>query len=627
MRSTTSAAAASAPLSPSVSGSYPRSSPIETYLRRIHAEIAELKDGKPYSNIPAMANVDPNNFGIALATADGYVYEVGDTRDEFSIQSISKPFTYGLALADRGMDAVDAKVDVEPSGDSFNEISLAEGTGRPANAMINAGALTATSLVRSSGGVTRFNRILNTYSAFAGRQLSVSERIYRSELKSGHRNHALAYLLRSFDIIESDPAPVIKDYFRQCSVMVNALDLAMMAATLANSGRNPLSNEQVLDIEPVERVLSVMATCGMYDDAGAWLSSVGMPAKSGVGGGTIAVLPGQVGLAVYSPPLDAHGSSVRGVATSQRVSHDMQLHFVRAARTGRSAIRNVYDITAAPSGIRRTDEAVEVLRSHGHRAQVLELNGDLLFAGAESVVRALSNLDDAVEIVTLDLRSVDEVSEVALRLIAESAEMLASNGLGLVLVDSEGTVTQDLAARGREVPSFPTRNAAVEYCETQLIAAYGSELVLPDVMEPVDSPALSQLDPEDAQTVQNLMEERTFDDGDVVRRVGQRFGGVFFIVSGMIATSMPGPDGSRIKLTTLGPGMTFGEMALGTDKRQETTVKAAGPVRLKVLTADAMDSLEEENPRLAVELWKALTRDAYTRVEQYLRESALRARD
>ncbi|MBP3037351.1 glutaminase A [Arthrobacter sp. zg-ZUI100] len=620
MRSTGSISAASA--SPSAP-----SSPIENYLRRIHTEIAELRDGKPYSSIPAMANVDPDNFGIALATADGYVYEIGDTREQFSIQSISKPFTYGLALADRGMEAVDAKVDVEPSGDSFNEMSLAEGTGRPANAMINAGALTATSLVRGSGGVTRFNRILNTYSAFAGRQLTVSERIYRSELKSGHRNHALAYLLRSFDIIESDPTPVIKDYFRQCSVMVNALDLAMMAATLANSGRNPLSGDQVLDIASVERVLSVMATCGMYDDAGAWLSSVGMPAKSGVGGGTIAVLPGQVGLAVYSPPLDAHGSSVRGVATSQRISHDMELHFVRAARTGRSAIRNVYDITAAPSGMRRTDEAAEVLRSHGHRAQVLELNGDLLFAGAETVVRALSTLEDGVEMVVLDLRSVDEVSDVALRLFAESADMLAATGRGLVLVDSEGTVSNDLTGRGREVPSFATRNAAVEYCESQLISAYGSELVLPDTMEPIDSPALNQLEPEDAQAVQDLMEERVYDDGDVVRRVGQRFGGVFFIVSGLIATSMPAPDGSRIKLTTLGPGMTFGEMALSSDKRQETTVKAAGQVRLKVLTAEAMEQLEEEDPRLAVELWKALTRDAYTRVEQYIRESALRAMD
>ena len=627
MRSTVSKTATPAPSSPAAAQGHSSASPLESYLRRIHAEIAELKDGKPYSGIPAMANVNPDHFGIALATADGYIYEIGDTREEFSIQSISKPFTYGLALADRGMEAVDAKVDVEPSGDSFNEISLAEGTGRPANAMINAGALTATSLVRSSGGITRFNRILNTYSAFAGRQLSVSERVYRSELKYGHRNQALAYLLRSFDIIESDPTPVIKDYFRQCSVMVNTRDLSLMAATLANSGRNPLSGDQVLDIESVERVLSVMTTCGMYDDAGAWLSSVGMPAKSGVGGGIIAVLPGQVGLAVYSPPLDAHGSSVRGVATSQRISHDMQLHFVRAARTGRSAIRNTYDIIAAPSGIRRTDEAAEVLRSHGHRAQVLELNGDLLFAGAETVVRALSNLDDAVELVVLDLRSVDEVSEVALRLFAESADMLAASGRSLVLVDGEGTVTAHLAARGREAPSFVTRNAAVEYCETQLIDSYGTELILADVIEPVNSPALGQLDPEEAQSIQARMEERLYEDGDVVRRVGQRFGGVFFIVSGQIDTYMPAPDGTRIKLTTLGPGMTFGEMALGTEKRQETTVKASGEVRLKVLTAEAIEAIEEENPRLAVELWKALTRDAYTRVEQYLRESALRARD
>lgn len=602
-------------------------SPIQNYLRRIHAEIADLKDGKPYSSIPAMANVDPDNFGIALATADGYVYEIGDTREEFSIQSISKPFTYGLALADRGMEAVDAKVDVEPSGDSFNEISLAEGSGRPANAMINAGALTATSLVRSSGGQNRFKRILNTYSAFAGRQLPFSERIYQSELKTGHRNHALAYLLRSFGIIETDPTPVLQDYFRQCSVMVTALDLARMAATLANSGRNPLTGDQVLDIPSVERVLSVMATCGMYDDAGAWLSSVGMPAKSGVGGGTIAVLPGQVGLAVYSPPLDAHGSSVRGVAASQRISHDMQLHFVRAARTGRSAIRNAYDITAAPSGIRRTDAAAEILRGHGHRAHVLELNGDLLFAGAESVVRALTELGDDVEMVVLDLRSVDEVSEVALHLFAESAQMLALNGRGLVLVDGEGTVTAELDRRGHQVPSFATRNAAVEYCETALIAAYGGELVLPDLVDPKDSPALGPLDPADAQALQDRMEERRYDDGDVVRRVGQRFGGVFFIVSGLIATSMPGTDGTRIKLTTLGPGMTFGEMALGTDKRQETTVKAAGPVKLMVLSAEAIEALEADDPRLAVELWKALTRDAYTRVEQYLRESALRAQD
>ncbi|MHA7218510.1 glutaminase A [Arthrobacter sp. MDT1-48-3] len=602
-------------------------SPIESYLRTIHREISELRDGKPYSSIPAMANVDPDNFGICLTTVDGYMYEVGDTREEFTIQSISKPFTYGLALSDLGMEAVDAKVDVEPSGDSFNEISLAPGTGRPSNAMINAGALTATSLVRSRGGNTRFRRIVNTYSAFAGRQLGVDEEIFRSELEHGHRNRALAYLLRSFDIIKEDPTPVLEDYFRQCSVMVTCMDLSVMAATLANSGRNPLTGVEAMDLSAVERVLSVMTTCGMYDDAGSWISTVGMPAKSGVGGGTIAVLPGQVGLAVYSPPLDDHGSSVRGMATSQRLSRDMELHFVRAARAGRSAIRATYDITAAPSGIRRTDEAMDVLRDHGHRAMVIELNGDLLFAGTESMVRELSSLDDDVDFVILDLRRVDEVADVSLRLLGEVRENLATVNRELVLIDGEGTLAETFRDVDRAVPTFDTRTAAVEWCENELITRYGGDLVLPAEVEVAQCPALSPLSDEDVEALARRMEDRTYEKGHVVRRVGQTFGGVYFILSGRISTSVPGPSGGRLRLTTLSAGMTFGELALGSDDRQETTVKALEEVHVKVLTARAIRTIEQEDPRLAVELWKALTRDAYTRVDLYLRETAVRIRD
>lgn len=602
-------------------------SPIEGYLARIHREISELKDGKPYSTIPAMANVNPDNFGICLTTVDGYIYEIGDTREEFSIQSISKPFTYGLALADLGLDKVDEKVDVEPSGDSFNEISLAEGTGRPANAMINAGALTATSLIKASGGNTRIKRIVNTYSAFAGRELSIDEEIFASELEHGHRNRALAYLLRSFNIIENDPVPVIEDYFRQCSVLVNCLDLSLMAATLANSGRNPTTGKQVMEILPVERVLSVMTTCGMYDDAGSWISTVGMPAKSGVGGGTISVLPGQVGLAVYSPPLDEHGSSVRGMATSQRLSQDMELHFVRAARVGKSAIRSSYDISAAPSGIRRGDEAMDLLRDHGHRARVVELSGDLLFAGTESMVRELSTLNDEVELIILDLRRVDEVADVSMRLLAEVRENLVADGRELVLIDAEGTLADAFRDVDRDVPTFDTRTAAVEWCENRLIETYGTELDLPTRVNIAQCPALSPLSDEDIQKLADRMEDRTYNDGDVIRRIGQSFGGVFFIMSGGVTTSVLGPTGHRVKLTTLSAGMTFGELALGSDDRQETTVKATGKVTIKLLTADAISRLESEDERLALELWKALTRDAYTRVDLYLRETAVRIRD
>ena len=603
-------------------------SPIDSYLRQIHAEIARLKDGTPYSTIPAMANVNPDHFGIALATVDGQVYEVGDTREEFTIQSISKPFTYGLALEDLGCEAVDAKVDVEPSGDTFNEISLAAGTGRPANAMINAGALTATSLIKGSGGQSGFKRILSTYSAFAGRQLSVSEKVYESEVKHGHRNTALAHLLRSFNIIEEDPTPVLEDYFRQCSVLVNCFDLSIMAATLANSGRNPLSGKQVLEIGPVERVLSVMMTSGMYDDAGAWISSVGMPGKSGVAGGIIAVLPGQVGLAVYSPPLDQHGSSVRGLATAQRLSRDMELHFVRAARTGRSAILAAYDVTETPSGIRRNDEAADVLRAHGHRARVIELNGDLLFAGTESMVRELSALEDDVELVVLDLRRTDQVGEVAVRMLGTAREGMASAGRGLVLIEADGSVAESLnQATGQPVPSYATRNAAVEYCENHLLAHYGNQLLLPDHVPVTASPALAPLEDADAVALQALMTARKYDDGDVIRRVGLRFGGVYFITSGKVSSTSPGPTADRVKLNTLSAGMTFGELALGSGNRQETTVRAVGPVEVMVLSAESIAELEESEPRLAIGLWKALTRDAYTRVEQYLRESAVRIRE
>jgi glutaminase len=606
-------------------------SPIDSYLRQIHAEIAKLKDGKPYSTIPAMANVDPNNFGIALATVDGEVYEVGDTREEFTIQSISKPFTYGLALEDLGYEAVDAKVDVEPSGDSFNEISLAEGSGRPANAMINAGALTATSLIKGSGGQSGFKRILSTYSAFAGRQLSVSEKVFESELKHGHRNTALAHLLRSFNIIEDDPAPILEDYFRQCSVLVNSFDLSIMAATLANGGRNPLSGKQVLEIGPVERVLSVMMTSGMYDDAGAWISSVGMPGKSGVAGGIIAVLPGQVGLAVYSPPLDEHGSSVRGLATAQRLSRDMELHFVRAARTGRSAILAAYDVTETPSGIRRNDEAADVLRQHGHRARVIELNGDLLFAGTESMVRELSALEDGVEVVILDLRRTDQVSAVALRMLEKAREGMAETGRELVLVEADGSVAEALGQSPGQtegaLASFASRSAAVEYCENRLLERYGNRLLLPAKVPVSASPALAPLEEADALAVQALMTAKKYDDGEVIRRVGLRFGGVYFITSGKVSSTSPGPSGDRVKLNTLSAGMTFGELALGSGNRQETTVRAVGPVEVMVLTAEAISELEAANPLLAIALWKALTRDAYTRVEQYLRESVVRIRD
>lgn len=600
-------------------------SPIDQYLRELHAEVLELREGTPYPVAPAGTQIDPDDFGICLATVDGYVYEVGTTRKKFSLQSLSKPFSYGLALADLGPAAVDEKVDVEPSGDSFTEISLAPGSGRPANAMINAGALAVASLIKGTGGRSAIDRIVDFYSAFAGQQLKSNGRVYAAERRHSDHNHALAYLLSSFGIIESRPTAALETYLRQCAVQVTCRDLSLMAATLANGGTQPVTGVEALGIDAVEQVLSVMMTSGMYDNAGDWVVTVGMPAKSGVGGGTLAVLPGQAGLAVYSPPLDEHGSSVRGVATCRRLSRDTEMHFVRSARAGKSAIRTTYPITQTPSPIRRTEEAGAVLRETGERAQVIELGGDLLFAGTESMIREITALSDGIDVLVLDVRRVDEISRVSIDMLRAAIDQLAATGRELVIIDPEDRLASSLD-RDR-VATFGTLATAVAYCEDQLLRRHAPDLPAPGAISVVDSPALADLTREERAALAARMESRSYDDGEIVRRVGQRFGGIYFIVSGRINTLARDAAGNRVTLSTLSAGMTFGELALGSEDRQETTEKAEGHLELMVLSNEAIDALEREDPPLATALWRALTRDAYSRVDHYLREVAARVRD
>ncbi|PQZ91571.1 glutaminase A [Arthrobacter sp. MYb227] len=588
-------------------------SPIADYLSHLYEDLLKVTSGTPYQGIPAMADADTSKFAIAMATVDGHIYTVGDAELEFSIQSISKPFSYGLALDDQGLAAVDAKIDVEPSGDAFNEISLARKTGRPANAMINAGAIATISMIKD-GETSRFERILEMFSQCAGRELSLSETIYASEALTGHRNRALAYLLRSFNIIETDPTPALEDYFKACSVMVNTSDLAMMAASLANGGVHPSSGAKVMSAEAVQRVLSVMTTCGMYDDAGAWISAVGLPAKSGVGGGLIAVLPGQLGLAIYSPALDAHGSSVRGLATSERISKDMGLHFVRAARIGRSVIRDHYDITDVPSATRHTEDAVKLLAEYGKRAHILELAGDLLFAGTESMVREVSDLSADVELVILDLRRVDELDKIAIRMIQDLNNAMAAESRTLVLVQDQ------LFAPLEEVKFFSNRNDAVEWAETTLLLRHGTPDLMPQEVAISDFAALAPLAESDIRVLDAAMTESKVADDQIIRRVGQDFGGVYFILNGKVVTSTHEGD-KPTRHATLSAGMTFGEIALGGEGDQTTRVTALGEVHLKVLTAEAIAQLETKNPSLALRFWKAIARDAYTRVEENLKDS------
>jgi glutaminase len=256
--------------------------------------------------------VDSKIYGIALVTVDGKVYTSGDITSEVSIQSISKVFTMAKVMQEQGVDAIENNMGVDATGQAFNSIVAVEQyKGAEMNAMVNPGAITATSMVKGATRDEIWNKILAYYGDFAGRQLSVNQEVFKSESDTNQRNQAIAMLMYAYGHIKDNPLQACDIYTEQCSVNVNAKDLATMAATLANGGTNPVTKKMVLDSKYVPEVLAVMATAGLYDDTGKWLYHTGLPAKSGVGGGIIAVSPGKFGVAVISPPLDKAGNSVR----------------------------------------------------------------------------------------------------------------------------------------------------------------------------------------------------------------------------------------------------------------------------------------------------------------------------
>jgi glutaminase len=259
-------------------------------------------------------------------TADGRIFETGDCDRPFTIQSISKPFTFGMAIEQIGPDKVWQHVDVEPSGDAFNSIELQNGTNRPHNPMVNSGAIAVTALLHEHHNGSALDCVLGRFSAAAGRRLAIDEAVFESERRTGHRNRAIAHLLLNFGMMPEDAEAALDLYFRQCSILVTCRDLAIMGATLANMGRNPVTGEGVFSIHSVKNMLSIMFTCGMYDYSGQWAYRVGVPAKSGVGGGVLAVVNRQIGIATYSPLLDSHGNSCRGIEVCVELASRLGLH-------------------------------------------------------------------------------------------------------------------------------------------------------------------------------------------------------------------------------------------------------------------------------------------------------------
>ena len=590
-------------------------SPIQRLLNTLHQRFASVSDGAVATYIPELARANPDWFGICVATATGGIYEVGDTSQLFTIQSISKPLVYGLALEDRGRTEVLEKIGIEPTGDAFNSISLDPGTGRPKNPMINAGAIAATSLVAGRSPEARFERMRAALSHYAGRELGVDEAVYRSESDTGFRNRAIAYMLRNFGILDGDPTPALELYFRQCAIAVTCRDLALMAATLANRGINPVTGRQAVRGEYVESVLSVMASCGMYDYAGEWVYRIGMPAKSGVSGGIMAVLPGQLGIGVFSPRLDPRGNSTRGILVCNDLSRRLDLHLFNHPRAGRSVIRATFDATSVTSCRMRSADEAAVLQQHGTSIRVYQLQGHLAFSTAETVVAGV--LRDAPRLgwVVFDLRWVLDLNESACVLFSDLVSALSPDGPVVLFthVGSQPHLRRILRLKLGDLPGerfgfFPENDTALEWAENSLIAHHRSGAAA-DVESTAGSyEVLAGLNAEEISVVSTRFTRRSYESGATMVRAGDPADAVFFLARGRASAVIKLDTGESKRLATFSAGMVFGEMAAIERSTRSANVVADTAVECDVLALDDLDALTSTHPTIKIRLLENLCR-------------------
>lgn len=410
--------------------------PVPDYLAAVLLQCNLNTAGQLADYIPELALADPNQLAIALSTIDGTIYSAGDDQTEFTIQSMSKPFAYALALEHLGLDAVLAKIGVEPSGEAFNQISLDKASNLPKNPMINSGAITTHSLIPRGKYTSSAEHLRHFLSELAGRELSFDESVYESEIKTAFRNLSIGYMLRTVGVLDTDPVEIVQGYIRQCAIKVTVQDLAHMAGVLANGGIQAKTGKRVLSRQVVRQVLSVMMTCGMYDAAGDWLTTVGIPAKSGVAGGIFGVLPAQVGIAVFSPKLDEHGNSARGIEIFERLSRDMGLHLMEGTPSAQTIVQRRYHAN---------DSVI-----------VYELVGALQFAEAEMLLRILQTEQEGHTTILFDLNNLSRMHAVGNRMLLEGLDRLSADGHRVIVVDPDQIFTNKQTPKGVTISIFET---------------------------------------------------------------------------------------------------------------------------------------------------------------------------
>ena len=313
----------------------PKRQEVERVVQEAYEKFRGDTGGKNADYIPYLAHVDSKLFGIAIVTTDNQVVAVGDVKYSFSIQSISKVFTLALAMEELGADTVFQKIGSEPTGRAFNSpIAVVDMPSHTGNPLVNAGAIATTSLISGSDANEKWNKILDFYSKAAGEKLQLIDEVYKSEAATNTGNKALSYLLAKYDRIYADPFESVDIYTKQCSVGVNTVQLARMGAMLAANGISPATGQRVIKAEDVPHILSTMTMAGLYDGSGGWAWNVGLPAKSGVGGGIVAIVPGKGAIAVFAPPLDEAGNSVKAQKVIDYVTQKLNYNMFSPASVG-----------------------------------------------------------------------------------------------------------------------------------------------------------------------------------------------------------------------------------------------------------------------------------------------------
>ena len=594
-------------------------SPIRDYLQRLHDDIRGIGEGAVADYIPELAKAAPEACAVSFATIDGAVYSAGEADAPFTIQSVSKPFAYGAALERLGQAAVLERVGVEPTGEAFNSIVLDEKNNRPFNPMVNAGAIAVAALAPGETPQARVTWMMETFSAFAGRELSIDEAVYRSERATGHRNRAITWLMLNSGMIARDPEEVLDLYFRQCAITVTCADLAVMGATLANNGMNPQSGARLLSPETVRDVLTLMLSCGMYDYAGEWSFDVGLPAKSGVSGAVLAILPGQLSIAVWSPPLDAIGNSVRGIAACRAISRDFGLHLFMNSATVEDVVRREVRGDVASSLRVRARRERDLLAQEGRRIALVELQGALYFASAERMMRRLAALVEEIDFLVLDMRRLGSLDAAATRFLQEFVARAQAAGVRVAFSELPAgcTVGEALAqvAEAAQVEVHATTDAALERCEEKLLdeMRHVSDLTRFPLKE-ID--LFRGLDGEQLARLETVIQPMQFEAGAHILRSGERGRSLFVVARGTVSVLVASASGPPIRIGSIGPGQFFGEMAVLEGGTRAADVIADARVVCYGLTGDALEMLGREDPAILVAVLGNLAREFSLRMRR-----------